>query len=226
MLLKTLTAILLLSAVSGQAAENQLVLRIKGGWSIPTGELEEKTFTVGDFQTIFKSSGVYSLAGEASLRLSALPFDIALDAGRHLFSDDAFGEIEETTYEYPTGTGRVTDFHHRIYSFSLKAEMPVALAYRAVTTLGAGFGWYFYKYVNLGDFDRAGPFPPSHSHPGWQLSLTQTFEIHNRVGLLFAFEYHSFDVGDDDNVGFAPAGAINRINFYCIHLGLSFRVVN
>lgn len=222
----TLILVCLLLAAAAEAAATQLVIRLKGGWSIPAGELKEKQLHYEDWSPVYQNSGSYSVAGELSLHLDWCPVDLAFDIGRHLFEDDTFGDIQETTYEHPTGSGRYTDYYHRLHSASLKLELPVALAYRSVTTLGAGFGWYSYSYLNRGDYQPDYDWEPSHSHLGWQLSLTQTFKVYKRIGALFSFEYHSLDLGDDDMVGATAAGAINRISFYCIQLGVSFKVVD
>lgn len=210
----------------GTAAQAQITLRLKGGWAKPSGEFREKVIHGPDISFSLNNSSSTSFAAEASLIMRSLPIDVALEVGRQMFVDETSGKIQETTYEYPEGTGRYSDYHHRIWSISLKAELPVALSYDAVTTLGVGWGWYFYDYVNLGDYDPGYDGIPSHSHPGWQISLTQTVQVYKRLGVLFAVEYHSFDLKESDSIGFAPPGLYNRINFYCIHLGLSIRVMN
>jgi hypothetical protein len=220
------TRILLIALLITGAANvacGGITLRLKAGWSLPAGEFKEKstvTDNLGTVQIVDNISG-YALAAELVTRVPGFPLDLVLTAGRCQFEDRQWGDMELTSYEHPEGTGEFTDYHHRINSIGFKAELPVALAPRAVTTLGVGPGWYSYSYVNHGTEDPTLLAPAEHTNLGWQFGLTQSIRIVNRVGICLSFEYHTVNLSDDDDLGFGTH--INRITFYTIQLGVTFR---
>lgn len=223
MLLALATLLLLCSSASAS-----LKLRLEGGWPIPSSEFKNKcaapSIKVGTIQPEFETSGKYSLTGEVSIGLARLPFNLALSSGIVYFDDENW-ELQETTYDHPLGTGRFTDFQHRIIPLTMGLEYYVGYAERTATTLGLGLGWYRYKFVNRGSFDPDYPNSDDETFFGWHIGITQFAKISELFGLCLDFDYHSITLSDDEALGFMEAGFIKRITFYRVQLGVVIQVV-
>jgi hypothetical protein len=225
---KTLPALaLLLLLCSSLTASVQL--RLEGGWPLPSSEFKSKSMAkaieVGTIELEHKTSGEYSLTGEASIGLGRLPFDLSLASGI-IYFDDENKELQETTYDHPLGTGRFTDFKHRIIPLTLGLEYYIGYAERTATTVGVGLGFYRYRFINRGDLEIEYPNSGNQTFFGWHIGIVQHAKISEIFGLCLDFDYHSISLGEDEAVGLTEAGFIKRITFYRIQLGVVIQVID
>lgn len=219
------TLILLVTAHASAA----LKIRIEGGWSFPASELKSKTYVARSdevtFQAEFQAEGKHCGTVEAAIGLGRVPFQLVLSSGV-IYFDDVGWEIEETTHVMPLGTGRFSDFQHRIIPITVGIEYLIGYAARTSTSLGFGAGFYKYTYINRGEYRPELELPESKTWFGWHLGLVQFARLSQRVGLCLDVDYHSMNVGGQDAVGFAPEGFIKRVAFYRIQLGVVIQAIH
>jgi hypothetical protein len=222
----TTVALLLVMCSSVSAS---VKLRLEGGWPLPSSEFKsksmEKSIKVGTIDLEHKTSGEYSLTGEASIGLGRLPFDLSISSGV-IYFDDENRELQETTYDQPLGTGRYTDFKHRIIPVTLGLEYYVGYAERTATTVGLGLGFYRYRFINRGELKLEYPNSGNQTFFGWHIGIVQLAKISGVFGLCLDFDYHSINLGEDEAVGLTEAGFIKRITFYRIQLGVVVQVID
>ena len=109
-----IVATLIFLATLVSAAHSEVQFRLWAGKPIPIGDFNEKTVTYPahpGWESKFAASGEYSFGVEGALGFPKVPLKVVLSTGIVRFDDEGW-EVEETTYEFPLGTGRWTDFKH------------------------------------------------------------------------------------------------------------------